>query len=256
LKHNLVTFIALTALVLSSVIFWETGFVEFVLIGIAIAYLACTAYGSYNIEANYFIDSLNIGKTKGVALTFDDGPDPETTPAILAILKAANVKATFFVIGKKAALYPDLLRQIDDEGHAVANHSYSHSFGIGFFSTKRLSGDIAKCNEAIRAVIGKTPVLFRPPFGVTNPRYKTALKDNGMTSVGWSLRSLDTQAKNKYQIIDKVMSKLKRKDIVLLHDNIPVTVAALEDIIEHCKNKRLHLEPLSKVINKDPYAKI
>lgn len=246
----------LTALVLSSVIFWETGFVEFVLIGIGVIYLACTAYGSSKIEANYFINSIHIGKSKGVALTFDDGPDPNTTPAILAVLKKFDVTATFFVIGRKAELYPDLLRQMDAEGHTIANHSYSHSYGIGFFSTKRLSDDIARCNEVIAAILGKTPILFRPPFGVTNPRYAAALKKNGMISVGWSLRSLDTQAKNKYQVIEKVISNIKRRDIVLLHDHLPVTADALEDIIEHCRNKRVLLEPLSKVINKDPYVKI
>ena len=255
MKHNLVTFIALTTFVASSVIFWESGYVEFVLIGITLLYLASTAYGSYEIEANYFIKSINSGKGKGIALTFDDGPDPETTPAILSILKEAKIKATFFVIGKKAELYPELVRQIDEEGHIVANHSYSHSWGIGFFSTNRLSADMAKCNEVVKLAIGKTPLLFRPPFGVTNPRYSGALKTNGLLSIGWSIRSMDTQAKNKYQVIDKVMSKLKKGNIVLLHDNLPVTVAALEDIIEHCKNKRFHLEPLSKVISQEPYVK-
>lgn len=256
MKHNIVTFISLTAFVLSIVIFWETGYVKFVLIGIAVLYLAATAYGSSQIEANYFIKSINTGKNRGVALTFDDGPDPETTPAILAILKECKVKATFFVIGKKAELYPDLVRQMDSEGHIVANHSYSHSWAIGFFSTTRLANDMAKCNDIIGHIIGKTPVFFRPPFGVTNPRYKAALETNGLISLGWSLRSMDTQAQNKYQVIDKVMSKLKKGNIVLLHDHMPVTVAALEDIIEHCKNKRFHLEPLSDVISQDPYAKI
>jgi peptidoglycan-N-acetylglucosamine deacetylase len=256
LKHNIVTAIALTALVLCSVIFWESGYVAYVLCGIVVLYVWVTAYGSYNIEANYFVNSINTGKAKGVALTFDDGPDPETTPRILSILKELNVKATFFVIGKKVEVYPDLLRQIDEEGHIIGNHSYSHSFVIGFFSTKRLAADMAKCNEAISAAIGKTPVFFRPPFGVTNPRYVAALKENGLQSIGWSLRSFDTRAKNKYQLIDKVISNLRTRDIVLLHDNIPVTVSALEDIVEHCKNKRLPLHTLSKIINREPYVKM
>ncbi len=246
----------LTVLVLCSVIFWETGYVEFVLSGIVMLYLGMTAYGSYQIRANYFIKSVNNGKSKGIALTFDDGPDPQTTPEILAILKKNDVKATFFVIGRKAELYPDLLRQMDDDGHTIGNHSYSHSFGIGFFSTRRLTEDMNRCNELIRQAIGKTPIWFRPPFGVTNPRYADALKDNKLRSIGWSLRSMDTRAKNKYQLIGKVISELKRGDIVLLHDNLPVTVAALEDIIEHCKNKRLLPQPLSTVINQEPYAKI
>lgn len=256
MKHNIVTILALTALVLSSVIFWETGYVAFVLGGIALLYLSITAYGSYQIQANYFLKSVNRGKAKSVALTFDDGPDPETTPQILDILKRNEIKATFFVIGKKAEQYPELLRQMDEEGHVIGNHSYSHSFAIGFFSTKRLSQDMHRCSEAIQRVIGKMPLFFRPPFGVTNPRYVQALRENKLRSVGWSLRSMDTRAQNKYQLIDKVISKLRRGDIVLLHDHMPVTVAALEDIIEHCKNRRIQLKPLSAVINQDPYAKI
>jgi len=254
LKHNITTFVALTLLVLCSVIFWESGYVEYVLGGIVISYCIATGYGSYQIKSNYFIKSINKGKNKGIALTFDDGPDPVSTPKILTILKESGVKATFFVIGKKAELYPDLVRQIDEEGHVIGNHSYGHQYTIGFFSTKRLTNDIEKCNEIIFRTIGKTPAFFRPPFGVTNPRYAPALKSNRLISVGWNLRSLDTQARNKYQVIDKIISKLKNKDIVLLHDHLPVTADALTDIIEHCKNKRLRIEPLSKLIGKESYA--
>ena len=223
---------------------------------IGLIYLSIIAYGSYQIKSNYFITSINKGKRRSVALTFDDGPHPDKTPGILEILKEKNVKATFFVIGKNAEKYPDLLRQIDDNGHFIANHSYSHSYLIAFFSKGRLSKDLARCNEIIFQAIGKTPIFFRPPFGVTNPRYKRALTENGLQSIGWSLRSLDTRAKTKYQVIDKVISNLKRGDIVLLHDHLSVTADALEDIIEHINTKGIEIEPLSKVINMEPYAKV
>jgi peptidoglycan/xylan/chitin deacetylase (PgdA/CDA1 family) len=256
LKHNITTFITITAVALSSIIFWETGFVWYVILGMVFIYLLVTGYGSYQIRANYFINSINKGKSKAVALTFDDGPDPEYTPRILNILREKNVKATFFVIGKKAEKYPELLRQMETDGHIIANHSYSHHYLIALFSTFRLKKDLARCTEVISSVTGKTPLFFRPPFGVTNPRYKAALKENGLQSIGWSLRSMDTTADNKYQLIDSVISQLKRSDIVLLHDRLAVTAEALEDIIEHISNKRLTIEPLSKVINKEPYAKV
>jgi peptidoglycan/xylan/chitin deacetylase (PgdA/CDA1 family) len=255
LKHNIVTVIALTTLVLCSVIFLETDFLWLVLGAITFLYLALTAYGSSQIQANYFINSVNKGKRKSVALTFDDGPDPEFTPRILDILSEKNVKATFFVIGKKAEKYPDLLRRIDDEGHIIANHSYSHHYLIAFFSTSRLTKDLQRCGEVVSQVLGKTPAFFRPPFGVTNPRYGTAIRENGLNSIGWSLRSLDTRAASKYALIDAVISKLKKGDIVLLHDRLAVTTEALPDIIEHIHTKRLVIEPLSVVINKDPYVK-
>lgn len=256
MKHNIVTFVSLTAFALSGIIFWDNGFAWVVMASIGLIYISIIAYGSSQIKANYFINSINQGKKKSVALTFDDGPHPDRTPKILEILREKKVKATFFVIGKNAEKYPDLLRQIDNEGHIVANHSYSHSYLIAFFSTKRLTNDLSRCNDVVFQTIGKMPLLFRPPFGVTNPRYKTALAENGLESIGWSLRSFDTRAKSKYEVIDKVISKLKKGDIILFHDHLSVTSDALEDIIEHINTKKIDIEPLAKAINHEPYAKI
>ena len=253
MKHNITTAISITIFALSGIIFWETGFAWLVFIAIALAYMAVTAYGSFTIQTNYFIKSINRGKRKAITLTFDDGPDPETTPLILDILKKKDVRATFFVIGKKAEKYPELLRRIDEEGHIVANHSYSHHYMIAFFSKEKLKKDLDQCTSIISGILGKTPKFFRPPFGVTNPRYASVLHDLKLVSVGWSIRSMDTKAKNKYEIINKVIAKLKTKDIVLLHDDRKVTADSIEDLIEHCLQKGLKFEPLSKLIQKEPY---
>ncbi|TLV03554.1 polysaccharide deacetylase family protein [Dyadobacter luticola] len=253
MKHNIVTFAAITVFALSGIIFWETDFLWPVFILIILLYIGATSYGSFKIQSNYFLKSVNVGKTKGIALTFDDGPNPETTPKVLEILKEKGVKATFFVIGKNAILYPDLLRQIHEEGHVIANHSFSHHYLIGFFSSKKLKNDLAHCNEVIRDVIGKTPLFFRPPFGVTNPRYASVLKELQLDSIGWSLRSLDTRANNKYQIINKIISELNARDIILLHDHLQVTADSLADIIEHCQQKGHKIVPLHQLIQKEPY---
>lgn len=253
MKHNIITATAITVFALSGIIFWETGFAWLIFIAIALAYLALTAYGSFNIQANYFLTSINRGKRKSIALTFDDGPDPETTPIILDILKEKNIRATFFVIGKKAEKHPELIRRIDEEGHIIANHSYSHHYLIAFFSTEKLKKDLEHCASTIYEILGKTPKFFRPPFGVTNPRYARVLRDLKLDSVGWSVRSMDTKAKSKYEIINRVISKLKAKDIVLLHDNRKVTADSMEDLIEHCLQKGIKIEPLSKLIQKEPY---
>jgi peptidoglycan/xylan/chitin deacetylase (PgdA/CDA1 family) len=256
LKHNIVTALSVIAFVLCGFAFWETGYVEIILGLIVVIYLTSTIYGSFQIKANYFVRSIHKGNKKSIALTFDDGPDPKNTPRILAVLKEKGVKATFFVIGKNAEKYPDLLRQIDEEGHIVANHSYSHNHLIAFFSRHRLHQDLLHCNEIVTSALGKSPLFFRPPFGVTNPRYAKVLKDLKMQSIGWSLRSFDTRAKNKYQLIEKVISNLRRRDIVLLHDNRAVTADALEDLIEHCFNKNIEIQPLSVIINKEPYEAV
>ncbi|MCF0073788.1 polysaccharide deacetylase family protein [Dyadobacter sp. CY261] len=253
MKHNLVIAFCITAAALSFVIFGETDYLWFVLGGIALLFISVVAYGSSQIQANYFVKSINKGRVKAIALTFDDGPDPESTPRILETLRENNVKATFFVIGRKAVEYPDLLRQIVEEGHTIANHSYSHHYLIGLFSSKKLRSDIQRCNEAIRDITGQVPVFFRPPFGVTNPRYAGVLKDLKMESIGWSLRSMDTRAKNKYQLIQKIISKLKPRDIVLLHDHLPLTADTLPDIIGHCREMGIKIEPLPRLIGKEPY---
>lgn len=256
MKHNIVTILTLTTLVICSVIFLETEFLWFVLGGIVLLYLAITAYGSYQIQAGYFVSSVCKGKKKSVALTFDDGPDPEFTPRILDILSEKQVKATFFVIGKKVEKYPELVRRMHDEGHIVANHSYSHHYLIALFSTARLTRDLKRCNDVISQTIDRTPAFFRPPFGVTNPRYAAAIKGNRLSSIGWSLRSLDTRAASKYALIDAVISKLKRGDIILLHDRLAVTTEALPDIIAHIQTKRMVIAPLSAVINKEAYVHV
>ena len=253
MKHNIITAVTGIALVLCGFAFWETGYVEYILGILVILYLISTSYGSFQIRANYFVKSIHKGKKKSVALTFDDGPHPENTPRILDILNEKGVKATFFLIGKNAEKYPDLVRRIDEEGHTVANHSYSHHYMIAFFSTKRLKNDLTNCNEVIYHIINKKVKFFRPPFGVTNPRYNTVLNELGLQSIGWSLRSFDTRAKNKYQLIQNVISKLQKRDIVLLHDHLSVTVDALEDLIEHCRSKNIDIQPLPLLINKEPY---
>ena len=253
MKHKIITAITGIILILCGFAFWETGYVEIILAIIVVLYLASTSYGSFQIQANYFVTSINNGQKKAVALTFDDGPHPEHTPRILKILKDKGVKATFFVIGKNAEKYPELISQIDTEGHIVANHSYSHHYFIAFFSKNRLKADLQHCNEIIYQRLNKIPRFFRPPFGVTNPRYGSALKENNLQSIGWSLRSFDTRAKNKYQLIQTVISKLHKRDIVLLHDNLSVTADALEDLIEHCRSKNIEIQSLAQLINREPY---
>lgn len=253
MKHKIITAVTGAALILCGFAFWETGYVEYILGILLIFYLISTSYGSFQIRANYFVTSIHKGKKKSVALTFDDGPHPENTPRILDILNQKGVKATFFLVGKNAEKYPDLVRRIDEEGHTVANHSFSHNYLIAFFSTKRLKNDLMHCNDVIYRILNKKPQFFRPPFGVTNPRYNTVLKELRLQSIGWSLRSFDTRAKNKYQLIQNVISKLQKRDIVLLHDPLPVTADALEDLIEHCRSKNIDILPLPLLINKEPY---
>lgn len=212
---------------------------------IAAMWIALTIYGSGVIGANWFIRSQNRLKNRNIALTFDDGPDPVITPLVLSVLKEKNVPATFFLIGEKAEKYPDLVRQILAEGHQVGNHSYSHSAWLGFFSTNRLREDLEKCNRVLQDISGNSVTLFRPPFGVTNPRYSRALASLSLTSVGWSLRSYDTVIGNSAKLLARLVARVRRGQIVLMHDTLPQTAEALPSFLDYCRDRGIEIGRLS-----------
>src|SRR5690606_35805009 len=110
------------------------------------------------------------------AITFDDGPHPEFTPKVLNLLKKYDAKATFFCIGKHIELYPDIFKSIVEAGHTIGNHTYSHANDFGFFSVEKVISELQQTNAIIKQQIGLDARLYRPAFGVTNPRIKKALK--------------------------------------------------------------------------------
>lgn len=212
---------------------------------VALAWIALTAYGSAVIGANWFVRSRNRLKSRDIAITFDDGPDPEITPLVLSVLKEKKVPATFFLIGEKAEKYPHLVRQILAEGHQIGNHSYSHSNRLGFFSANRLRGDLQKCSRVLEGISGEKVRLFRPPFGVTNPRYPKALTSLGLVSVGWSLRSYDTAISNSAELLSRLVSRVREGRIVLMHDTLPQTAEVLPSFLDYCRSKGLEVGRLA-----------
>ena len=204
---------------------------------IALAWILLTTYGSYSIRANWFVDSKNNTGRNEVALTFDDGPDPLTTPLILDLLREHGIQASFFLIGRKAEQYPGLVRQIAAEGHTIGNHSWSHSAMIGFFSKARLEDDVFACSRKLEEITGERVTLFRPPFGVTNPRYRRVLEALGLKPVGWTLRSYDTVIRNGPRLAAELERKLRPGQIILLHDTVPETAEALPLLIRSCRER-------------------
>lgn len=212
---------------------------------IVVAYLTITILGSFRIQWNYFLESKNTTDENGVIFTFDDGPDPGSTPIILDQLRAQNIKAVFFVIGKKAEKHPELIHSIEKDGHIIGNHSYDHNVGMGFFPKNKLTADIEKCSKIVKDITGKNPVFFRPPFGVTNPRYGYALKKLNLMSIGWSGRSFDTISTSKDALIARVKNYLNPGTILLFHDDQKITAEALPEIIHYCKEKGIKIVSLT-----------
>lgn len=220
-------------------------------------WLLITAIGSFQIKWNYHLKSLNHNyKTSKnyISITFDDGPNPNFTPKVLKLLKEYNAKATFFLIGKKAEEHPEIVRQIINEGHTVGSHSFSHSKNFGFFSTKKVTAELNQNIALLKEISGKEVKLFRPPFGVTNPNIKKALKRTGQFSIGWSKRSLDTTNLSEVKVLDRIISNLRKGDIILLHDSSAKTIAVLEQLLLTLPQHKLQSVPVDRLLEIEAYA--
>lgn len=214
-------------------------------------FLVLIVIGSSRIKLNFFFKSLNHIKTsdKIIALTFDDGPNPTITPQLLQLLDKYNVKATFFLIGKNIKDNKDVLAQMMKNGHLLGNHSFSHHLFFDLFSSEKMAAEIKATNVEIEKACGKTPKLFRPPYGVTNPALKKAIEKTEMISAGWSLRSFDTM-NSKEKVLKKLKRKTKAGDVVLFHDTDGKILAIMEEYLswlEAHQFKVVSLESLFKI---------
>lgn len=205
------------------------------------AYMALVLCGVFFLRLGMFVDVIARGPedARGVALTFDDGPSPRSTPKILDLLDEANAKATFFVIGKKAEAHPDLVREILDRGHAVAMHSYAHHRLFSLKSGRYVREDLKKALDVLAEITGERPALFRPPIGHTNPTIARVVKELGLEVIGWSVRALDgVAAADPKKVAARVKRGLRDGAIVLMHDAAeredrePASVAALPAILD------------------------
>ncbi len=153
-----------------------------------------------------------------VALTFDDGPDPRSTPALLDLLRAERVPATFFCIGRNVTAQPELTARFVREGHLLANHTYSHSNATNFFGVEKLVEEMTRTQSAIRDAAGVTPAFFRPPMGLSNPRVFKAATAVGLRVIGWTARGFDTQCSTPHRIVRRILRDVEPGAIILLHD--------------------------------------
>ncbi|TDQ28861.1 peptidoglycan/xylan/chitin deacetylase (PgdA/CDA1 family) [Tenacibaculum caenipelagi] len=219
---------------------------------LGIIWLFFTSIGSFNILLNYHIDAINYEETeeKVIALTFDDGPNPNYTEKILDLLRQYNAEATFFCIGKNCEQHPDILKRIDSENHIIANHTYTHPSSFGFLNSNQVEKEISKTTNVIEDIIGKKPKFFRPPFGVTNPSIKKAVENLKITTFGWNIRSLDTVLKEEKKVLKRIIPNIKPGAIILLHDvqenSIPVLEQLLR-ILKEQKYKAVSLETLTNI---------
>ena len=223
---------------------------------ILLLYSLVLFYGSYYIGSNFFMKVLCRANptTKQIAISFDDGPAQAHTAEILDILKSNNVPAVFFCIGKNITGNEYLLKKIAADGHIIGNHSYSHHFWFDLFSTKKMREDLELMNEQVKKITGFTPLLFRPPYGVTTPNMKKVMQQTGLTAVGWNVRSLDTVINDKETLLKKITGLLQPGAIILLHDTSSTTLSILPSFIAGCKEQGYEFVRLDHLLNITPYA--
>lgn len=213
-------------------------------------------WGCVNVSSGFFIKIVCKANTekKEISISFDDGPAENYTQQILAILKAEDVKATFFCIGNRIAGNEAILKQVQDQGHIIGNHSYSHHFWFDMYSAKKMQDDLEQMDAEMERVTGLKPKLFRPPYGVTNPNLAKAIRNGGYTPVGWSVRSLDTVAKDEQQLLNKINAGIKPGAVFLFHDTCKITLNVLPKFIQEVKNRGYNIIPLDKLLALQPYA--
>jgi peptidoglycan/xylan/chitin deacetylase (PgdA/CDA1 family) len=182
---------------------------------------ALVADGVARPQSSLFYPTISHGprSRQRVALTFDDGPDPLVTPQVLDLLAQHGARATFFVMGKSLAAQPGLAQRMFAEGHIAGNHSWRHSRWQNF---RRFHWQLRELEQGQQAIAelhgGRSPSLYRPPVGLKSPELARAVWQNGLTLVAWSLHSRDTFACDPQRIAQRVLTRIRAGDIVLLHD--------------------------------------
>lgn len=251
LKHKYSVFFLF---VLLAILFFSDASVMYYVLLLSF-FLILTIWGAFDVRLNYFSNAIcksNRTKEKIIALTFDDGPHEKTTE-ILDVLLKYNAKATFFCIGKQIEKHPEVIERIVNEGHVIGNHSFSHSREIGFFGTNKMITEIKQTNELVAKLYNKKMLLFRPPFGVTNPNIARAVSKTKQVIIGWNIRSLDTVIEKENIILERIKKRVKPGSIILLHDTSAKTVNVLEQLLLFLQEQGYETKTIEELLNITPY---
>jgi peptidoglycan/xylan/chitin deacetylase (PgdA/CDA1 family) len=189
-----------------------------------------------------------------IALTIDDGPEPEVTPQVLDLLDRYQIKATFFCIGRRAMLYPELCREIVQRGHEVGNHSQRHWYNFSLSGPKAIYREVAAAQQNLTEITGVVPRFFRAPAGLRNLFLAPELARLRLQLAHWSVRAYDTKVKNPDKVKTKLIDGMEPGAIVLLHDgnaartdaNEPMILAVLPALAEAAKARDLKFVTLSE----------
>ena len=188
-------------------------------LGAGVVLVGGAAHGAFHRNSPIFGRPITRLRSPGrvVALTFDDGQNPDATPLILDALAARGVKATFFILGRHAEAWPDLVKRVADEGHAVGNHGFFHR-KLHFKSPAYVRRDLELGTRAIEAAAHVRPTVFRAPHGFRSPWVTRIARSLGQRTVGWSLGVWDSDRPGVDVIADRTVNGARAGSILLLHD--------------------------------------
>src|SRR6202041_4201605 len=158
------------------------------------------------------------GSEAAVAITIDDGPEPDVTPQVLAQLEAQGACATFFCVGERVLRYPDLAQEIVRRGHAIENHSQRHRHNFSLLGPGAMSSEVSQAQESIYRVTGNSPQFFRAPAGLRNPFLDPVLVRLKLRLASWTRRGFDTVSADTEAVFRRLANPLRAGDILLLHD--------------------------------------
>jgi len=242
------------ALLLIAILLWKEYQLYYPFLVVLLLYIGTLSWGAFDLRLNFFMHSTCDRKTSTnqIAITFDDGPSPYTLE-ILGLLDQYGVKASFFCIGSQVLKYPEIAKQIVMQGHVIANHSMNHPNSIGFFCSDSVAVEMKHANQAIEKITGKKTLLYRPPFGVSNPHIAKALDYCAMTSIGWSIRSLDTLNRDENKIFKRIKKRLRPGKIILLHDTSQKTVHVVKSLLIELQTNKLEALNLEDFLNQKVY---
>jgi len=219
-----------------------------------VGYLAC--YGGFEGPVDWAMNTAVHGsrERRVIALTFDDGPDPARTPALLDALAELGVPATFFVLGSQADAHPELCARIAREGHELGNHTYTHPY-LPLHRSARVADELARTDAAIARATGIVPTIARPPYGGRSPRNVRAFQRAGKRVVLWDVNSYDWKGAPGVEIAQRIVERTRPGSIILMHDggrDHRGTLDAVRLAVPALRERGFELATVSNAISPSP----
>jgi peptidoglycan/xylan/chitin deacetylase (PgdA/CDA1 family) len=231
-------------------------------LALILATLCLLTWPVLDAQSNFYIPTLCHGlDPSSIALTFDDGPDPLYTPAVLELLDKEGIQAAFFLVGERMAAHPELVKDILRRGHVIGNHSHTHALDFHFQLPRAYHEEIERFHGLSYEIFGKRCRFFRAPQGFRTPILADALRAKRLLCVGWTTRGFDSTRSDPRAILKSLRGSLRAGGIVLLHDGgglggrrqRDATLQALPGFIEHVKSAGFRFQRLDKHLGEEAY---